>query len=223
MNANTIRERDMLEGKSFFQIMQMGGFTLLVLFLCSVVSVAIILERVIAFRNNSRVKRADFMAKLRELLKNRNTEAAIMLCDNTHAPYARVVKSGIQSGSFDPVKIMNSMDRQISVEVNELEKFTSILGSIGSTVVYIGLFGTVIGIIKAFQDIALTSANGAGINAVVAGVAEALISTAAGILVAVPAVFAYNLLMKKIDNFTNDMEICASEVKDTLGSKEKAF
>jgi biopolymer transport protein ExbB len=213
----------MLEGKNFFQIMQMGGFTLLVLFLCSVVSVAIILERAIAFRNNSRVKRADFMAKLRELLKSRNIEAAVMLCDNTNAPYARVVKSGLQANTVDTVKVMNSMDRQISSEVNNLEKFTSILGSIGSTVVYIGLFGTVIGIIKAFQDIALTSANGAGINAVVAGVAEALISTAAGILVAVPAVFAYNLLMKKIDNFTNDMEICASEVKDSLGSKEKAF
>lgn len=213
----------MLEGKNFFQIMQMGGFTLLVLFLLSVISVAIILERVIAFRNNSRVKRVDFMAKLRELLVKKNLDAAIMLCDNTNTPFSRVVKTGLQAGSFDTVKIMNSMDRQISAEVNNLEKFTSILGSIGSTVVYIGLFGTVIGIIKAFQEIALTSANGAGINSVVSGVAEALISTAAGILVAVPAVFAYNLLMKKIDNFTNDMEICASEVKDTLGSKEKAF
>ena len=214
----------MLEGKSIFQIFQMGGYTLLVLFFCSVLSVAIILERVLTFRNNSKAKREDFMARLRELMKNRNTEAALMLCDNTRAPFARVVRSGLKSGSLDSVKIMNAMDRQISSEVNSLEKFTSILGSIGSTVVYIGLFGTVIGIIRAFQDITLTNAAGAGINAVIAGVAEALISTAAGILVAVPAVFAYNLLMKKIDNFTNDMEICASEVKDMMTSpKEKSF
>lgn len=214
----------MLEGKNIFQIFQMGGYTLLVLFLCSVLSVAVILERVITFRNNSKTRRDEFMARLRELMKNRNTEAALMLCENTKTPFARVVRTGLQTNSYDPVKIMNAMDRQISSEVNSLEKFTSILGSIGSTVVYIGLFGTVLGIIRAFQDIAVTNASGAGINAVIAGVAEALISTAAGILVAVPAVFAYNLLMKKIDNFTNDMEICASEVKDMLtNTKEKAF
>ena len=110
----------------------------------------------------------------------------------------------------------HAMDRQISIEIKEMEKFTGILGSIGSTVVYIGLFGTVIGIIRAFQDIALSSGSGTGITGVVAGIAEALITTATGIFVAVPTVIAYNSLMNKIDNISTDLEICASETLDLL-------
>ena len=113
------------------------------------------------------------------------------------------------------------MDRQISVEVKDLDRSISLLGTIGSTVVYIGLFGTVLGIINSFQKIAQSAAGGGGMETVIAGIAEALICTATGILVAVPSVFAYNLLTKRVDDFATDMELVASETGDLLKEDAK--
>jgi biopolymer transport protein ExbB/TolQ len=98
-----------------------------------------------------------------------------------------------------------------------LEQYISIIGTIGNTAVYIGLFGTVLGIIRAFHDIAAAGAGGMSI--VIGGVAEALVCTAAGLFVAIPAVIAYNYFIKRVDHFVNDMELCASELIDLRGGK----
>jgi len=95
-----------------------------------------------------------------------------------------------------------------------LEKYTTIVGTIGSVSVYIGLFGTVIGIIRAFHDISL--AGSGGISVVIAGVSEALVATAAGLSVAIPAIVAYNFFMKRIDSFVVDMEYAVSAAKEVI-------
>jgi biopolymer transport protein ExbB/TolQ len=206
----------MFVGKSIWDILQMGGFTMSVLLLCSITSLSFILERVFHLRSKTRIKRPDFMAKIRSYLDSNSLQGAAAYSGTVVSPLARVVQAGLLFYGKGEEKMTNAMDRQISIEVKEMEKFTGILGSIGSTVVYIGLFGTVIGIIRAFQDIALSSGSGTGITGVVAGIAEALITTATGIFVAVPTVIAYNSLMNKIDNISTDMEICASETLDLL-------
>lgn len=208
----------MLEGKTLWQVLQMGGFTILALVFCSVLSLAVIIERIIYFRKKSRKGRAEFMSELMPLLRAGEMERAVSLCRQTPSPFADVALVGLLAGGDTPQSIENAMDRQVSVEVGDLEKYTTILGTIGSTAVYIGLFGTVIGIIRAFQDIA--KIGGGGINIVIGGIAEALISTAAGISVAVPAVIAYNYLEKKIERFTTDMELCASELVDFFTTQE---
>lgn len=210
----------MFEGKSIIQVLMMGGFTMYVLIFCSVLSLAVILERVMHFTKASKVKRIPFMKSIAEAIDKFDYKAAADICDQTKNPVSRVAKAGLDLKNKGEVKIANAMERQIGLEIVDLEKYTSILGSIGSTVVYIGLFGTVIGIIRAFQDIALT-ANGAGggMGLVITGIAEALVSTAAGISVAVPAVIAYNLIMKQISTYTNDLELTASEMADLLRDK----
>ncbi len=206
----------MFVGKSIWDILQMGGFTMTVLLICSIISLSFILERVFHLRSKTRVKRPVFMEKIRSYIENNSLQGAIAYSGTVISPLAKVVQSGLLLNGKNEEKITNAMDRQISIEVKELERFTGILGSIGSTVVYIGLFGTVIGIIRAFQDIALSAGSGTGIAGVVAGIAEALITTATGILVAVPTVIAYNTLMNNIGNIATDMEICASETLDLL-------
>jgi biopolymer transport protein ExbB/TolQ len=111
------------------------------------------------------------------------------------------------------------MERSIVIETNMLSRFTTIVGTIGSVAVYIGLFGTVLGIIRAFHDISKTGSG--GISVVINGISEALICTAAGLCVAVPAVVAYNYFVKRIDNFVADMELCASETLDLISGKQK--
>ena len=206
----------MFEGKTIVEILQMGGFTMYVLVFCSILSLAVILERVVYFNRGTKIKRIPFMDKIKDSLEKRNLNDALSICESVKNPFSRVVRSGLSKYGKGEKKITGAMERQISVEVNDLERFTSILGTIGSTVVYIGLFGTVIGIIRAFQDIALTSGGGGGIGTVITGIAEALVSTATGISVAVPAVIAFNMLTKRIDNITVDMELCASETMDLL-------
>jgi biopolymer transport protein ExbB/TolQ len=141
------------------------------------------------------------------------------MCKDADTPFANVVRAGINSYGKAEKEIANSMERAVIVETNLLSRFTSIVGTIGSVAVYIGLFGTVLGIIRAFRDISRIGSG--GISVVINGISEALICTAAGLCVAVPAVIAYNYFMKKIDSFVMDMQLCASETLELISTKPR--
>ena len=206
----------MFEGKSFLDILQLGGFTMYILLICSIVTVTAIVERLMYFKKKSRIRYVDIMRPLAEALSRNDLARARALCEKEDTPFANVAGAGLKAADKSREKIANAMDRQISAEVMELERSLSVLGTIGSTVVYIGLFGTVLGIIRSFQQIAESAGGAGGMDTVIAGIAEALICTATGILVAVPAVIAYNLFTKRVENFTTDMELVASETGDLL-------
>jgi biopolymer transport protein ExbB len=201
------------------QLIMAGGFTIIVLACCSILSIAVIIERCIYYMSRSRVRRAKFMSDIRIALKNDDIDEALALCKKAGTPFSDVVNSGLSFAKHTEKEISNNMERAIVIETNLLEKYTTIVGTIGSIAVYIGLFGTVLGIIKAFNDI---SASGSGgISVVINGIAESLICTAAGLCVAVPAVVAYNFFIKKIDNFITDMELAASETMDIVKVKAR--
>jgi len=206
-----------------FQLISNGGVTMYVLILCSIISIAIIIERSLYYYRRSGVKREDFMADIKSQLSHDSSRHAmsscISICKDANTPFADVVCIGLNAYGKGEKEISSSMDRSIVVETNMLSRFTSVVGTIGSTAVYIGLFGTVLGIIRAFHDISKTGSG--GISVVINGISEALICTAAGLCVAVPAVIAYNYFINKIDNFIADMELCASETLDLITSKQK--
>lgn len=204
---------------TLWQLLKVGGFTMYVLLALSVISIAIIIERSIYFKLRSRVGRRAFMAKISRELKQGDIKRAQETCADTDTPFSNVVLAGLSLQGHDEVVISNTMEREVTIEETKLEKFTGIVGTIGSTAVYIGLFGTVLGIIRAFGDISKSGSG--GISIVINGISEALVCTAAGLCVAVPAVIAYNYFVKSIDNFISDMELCASEVMDLLNTKRK--
>lgn len=207
----------MFAGKTIWEIFQIGGFTMYILLFCSILSVAIFLERIIYYRKRSKTKRAEFMIRTARALKSGDIERAMEICKETLAPFSKVVYSGLQLHGHHEKEMSNAMEREITVETTQLERHTSIVGTIGNTAVYIGLFGTVLGIIRAFHDIATAGAGGMSI--VIGGVAEALVCTATGLFVAIPAVIAFNYFTRKVEHFTNDMELCASELIDLIGKK----
>ena len=210
----------MFEGKTLWEIIQLGGFTMYVLIFCSVLSLAVIFERVFYYGKRSRISQERFMKKIKgELAQDHNVEAALKICDKTDAPFAKVAKSGLILHRHTEKAISQAMEREITIETIKLERYISIIGTIGSTAVYIGLLGTVLGIIRAFHDISLSK--GGGVNVVIGGISEALVCTAAGLLVAIPAVISYNFFVRRIDNFVADMDLCASELVDLLGVKQK--
>ncbi|MGD0919471.1 MAG: MotA/TolQ/ExbB proton channel family protein [Thermodesulfobacteriota bacterium] len=204
----------MFAGKTFLEILQIGGFTMYILLFCSILSITILLERVIYYRRLSKTRRHEFMMRIRRALKSGNIERAIEVCKDTRAPFANVICSGLELLDGNAKGMPNAMEREITIETTKLERYTSIVGTIGNTAVYIGLFGTVLGIIRAFHDIAAAGAGGMSI--VIGGVAEALVCTATGLFVAIPAVIAFNYFAKKVDHFIDDMELCASELIDMI-------
>jgi len=207
----------MFGGKTIWEILQIGGFTMYILLCCSVLSVAIFLERIIYYRRRSKAKRGEFMTRIARALKNGDFERVMEICKETLTPFSNVVYSGLQLYGHHGKEISNAMERNITVETSKLERYTGIVGTIGNTAVYIGLFGTVLGIIRAFHDIAAAGAGGMSI--VIGGVAEALVCTATGLFVAIPAVIAFNYFARRVELFTNDMELCASELIDLIGGE----
>ena len=204
----------MFEGKSALDVLTMGGVTLYVLLFCSVLSIGVIIERLWYYASRSRPQRRAFMERIRVALKSGERGRAEEICHGVNAPFAAVVLSAIQSDARDAKALSGTLERAISIETGKLERLTSIVGTIGNVAVYIGLFGTVLGIIRAFQDISAAATG--GMDVVIGGVAEALVTTAAGLAVAVPAVIAYNYFMRRIERFVNDMELCASELSDIM-------
>jgi len=204
---------------NLWQLVKAGGFTMYILLFCSVLSLAIILERIIYYRRRSKTARLAFMSRIKDALGKGNVKNAIEICQATDTPFSSVAHSGLTLYGHNEVVISNTMEREVTVETTKLERFTSIVGTIGSTAVYIGLFGTVLGIIRAFHDISKSGSG--GLSVVINGISEALVCTAAGLCVAVPAVIAYNYFVKRVDSFITDMELCASEIMDLLNIKQK--
>jgi len=207
----------MFAGKSILEIVMIGGFTMYILLFCSLISIAIFLERLMYYRKLSKIKRNEFMVAMRRAVNNKNMERAAEICRITPAPFSQVVHAGLELYNRSGKEIFNAMEREITVATAKLERYTSIVATIGNTAVYIGLFGTVLGIIRAFHDI--SAAGAGGMSIVIGGVAEALVCTATGLFVAIPAVIAYNYFTKRVERFITDMELCASEFMDLIGAK----
>lgn len=203
----------------FAFLLKSGGVTIVVLIVCSIFSLAIIVERLLYFKSRSKVRRIDFMKRIKNNLQDSDIKGALKASEVVNTPFSQVVHAGLKLSGHNETVISNAMEREITVETNKLERNINITGTIGSIAVYIGLFGTVLGIIRAFHDI---SSTGSGeLNVVTRGIAEALVCTAAGLAVAVPAVIFYNYFIKKIDDFIADMELSASEVMDLMNTKRQ--
>jgi biopolymer transport protein ExbB/biopolymer transport protein TolQ len=110
-----------------------------------------------------------------------------------------------------------AIERATAVNLSDLKRGLSGLATIGATAPFVGLFGTVVGIINAFQGMALTGSG--GIGAVSAGISEALVATAFGLFVAVPAVWAFNYFTTRVEGFTVEMDNSASELIDYMAKK----
>ncbi|MBI5643170.1 MAG: MotA/TolQ/ExbB proton channel family protein [Deltaproteobacteria bacterium] len=198
---------------SFIGLLQKGGITVIILGILSVVSITIILERIWAFRK-FKAGLAAFFDTLERTFKEGGLTAAAGLCGGIKSPLSQVFLSGYKKRGKKKETIAEAMELAGRAELQKLERFLGVLGTIGSTAPFIGLFGTVLGIIRAFSDMALTQ--GASPAAVADGIAEALVATAAGLFVAVPAVAAYNYFVRTISKHGLELETCASEFIDPL-------
>lgn len=194
----------------------------IVLLIMSIWSIAIMVERFLTY-NAAKNQSREFAPKVAASLKNAKIEEAISLSEKYKKSHlAMVLNAGLQefrahqlsteiSGEVvDASK--RALQRATAIKVAEFKRGLSGLATIGSTAPFVGLFGTVFGIINAFQG--MRSAESAGISAVAGGISEALFTTAFGLLVAVPAVWLFNYFVSKVDNFVVEMDNSSAELID---------
>ncbi len=203
----------MFQDLSFFQLLTRGGWTMVVLAGFSVLSVAVMLERGWVFHKSEKGK-SEFLGRLRKVLKAGNISEAITLCDGSATSLAYIVKAGLSSFHHGEEAMGEAMEKAAMKEVMHLERNLGIIGTTGSVTPFVGLFGTVLGIIRAFHDLSLST--GAGPAVVANGIAEALVATATGLFVAVPAVIMFNYFTHRVSRMTTEMETTAAEAVDLL-------
>lgn len=197
-----------------------------VLFFMSFWSVGVAVERIFTFRQ-ARVQSKEYAPQVAKHLKAGSLKEAIALSKKEEYKYshlAKVVTAGISEYQFQQDSgsglgrddmldtVRRAIGRATALTGNDLKKGVSSLATIGSTAPFVGLLGTVVGIINAFVGIASTGSG--GIGAVSAGIAEALVETALGLVVAIPAVWFYNYLTGIVDYFNVEMDNSASELVD---------
>lgn len=188
----------------------------IILLIMSIFSIAVAVERYLTF-NAARTQSREFAPKVAQALKNARIDEAISISDKYKKSHlAMVVNAGLQefqSGDDSDVDASKrALQRAEAIKVAEFRRGLSGLATIGSTAPFVGLFGTVIGIITAFQE--MRNAESAGIAAIAGGISEALFTTAFGLLVAVPAVWFFNYFTNKVDNFTVEMDNSSAELID---------
>lgn len=164
-------------------------WVLWLLLLSSVISVAVILERFLFLRKVS-IDVASFTRSLADSLNSQDFEGAIRLCEKSPAMVSQVALIGLKNRQRGSEAMEGSMEGFVLGERQKLDKNLVILGTLGNNAPFIGLFGTVLGIIKAFNDLSMNTAGGPSV--VMAGISEALVATAVGLIVAIPAVIFYN-------------------------------
>ncbi len=160
----------------------------------SMASIAVTAERSILFASN-RVDFKQLGQKLKATLEKNDLESALGLLRSSKSPEARICLSGLEQVQKGLGSVEESIAAAVNIEKTNLEKHLAFLGTVGSNAPFIGLFGTVLGIIRAFHD--LSSGSQEGASAVMSGISEALVATAVGLLVAIPAVVAFNIFKRK--------------------------
>jgi biopolymer transport protein ExbB len=202
-----------------FELVQAGGWLMGPIILCSVIAMAIILERLWAYRQK-KVIPSNLVAQIWQLHQKGQITAAHIATVRDSSPLGRILAAGLVNRDHPREMMKEAIEEEGRQVVHELERYLNTLGTIAAITPLLGLLGTVIGMIKVFT--AITSA-GVGNPAVLAGgISEALITTAAGLSVAIPSLIFHRYLSGRVDRLVVRMEEQALKMVEVMhGHREK--
>ena len=200
-------------GMNAWELIKMGGPLMVPILLCSLFALGIVIEKLIHFSmiqtNVSQLK-----ANVFGLLKNNKIKEAVQLCDTNPSPIAKILKAGVLKFGASREEIKESMEDASLFEIPKLENRLVALGTIAHISPLLGLLGTVTGMTTCFHTIQVRAAslNPVTPGDLAGGIGEALITTVAGLMVAIPTFVAYNYCVSRINRFTLEMERAATEL-----------
>jgi biopolymer transport protein ExbB len=199
--------------KGFLETINSGGPAMWVLLLLSVVAVAIVIERLLFFST----QHSDTKGLLRDIGQKISADdlpGAIKVCKQNKGMLPRILEFGLARGEKNRADITDALSIALMENLNSLERNLGVIGTIAVIAPFVGLAGTVLGIIRAFQDIALKGNSTPAV--VAAGVSEALITTFAGLVVAVISVVFFNYFKTRIKAYNQEMIVAANQLAEML-------
>lgn len=207
-------------GGTFWEYMRKGGPVMWPIFIISVVALAFIIERAIALRR-AKINVNEFLAKIRQaLVKNRSIRDAIKICELYRGPVASIMKAGLLKYGQPREDVEKTIENAALYEMGRLERGLPVLATASNIAPLLGFLGTVTGMINSFDALAAQGLSNPG--AVAAGISEALITTAAGLIVAIPVQLCYNYYNSKINRFVRDIETSTNMLLETFGEMERS-
>lgn len=181
-----------------------GGWIMIVLALLSVISVYIFVERLMVIRKASKVDPV-FMDRIRDYVKTDELKSAINYCRMTNTPASNMIEKGIERIDRSATEVQAALENAGNLEVAKLERGLSVMATISSGAPMIGFLGTVLGMVKAFWEMA-NAGNNIDITLLSGGIYEAMITTVGGLIVGIIAMFAYNYLVSRVNDVANVLE-----------------
>ena len=197
----------MFGGLPFFD-MYVRSFAMWALTAASIVGLTFCIERWRYF-HKSRERISEFISRIGEKVRKGQFSECLQDCEERDTPASRVLREGLKNQTTDETAIRELMTNAISKERMKFENNIGIIGTISHISPLLGLFGTITGIIRSFHDIAVTGSGGSSVVAM--GVAEALVTTAAGIIIAVPCVIVYNYFVRRVATINSELEIARDD------------
>ncbi len=186
-----------------------SSWVIILMLVLSVVVLAVTIERWFYFAR-TKLDSDKFLEKIKAYVIDGKYNDAINFCKQSKGTIPIVIREGLEERSLPRDEVAKLMEASQAEQKVNLQRYLNILGTLGNTAPFIGLLGTVLGIIKAFRDLAGSA--GGGPEVVMVGIAEALIATAAGLAVAIPAVIIFNYYMDRVKNICVEMDTVAKKV-----------
>ena len=196
-----------------FELVQAGGWLMVPRLLCSVIAAAICVERFWTLRSSQIVPR-NLLAQVWNWIKNNEMDNRRLKELRRGSPLGQILATGVSNHKRGREQMKEAIEEVASQVVHEMERYLNTLGTIAAITPLLGLLGTVIGMIKVFTAIRLEGTGNANILA--GGISEALITTAAGLTVAIPSLFFHRFFQSKVDELVIGMEQEALKLVEVL-------
>lgn len=205
--------------ESLWDLTLKGGWIMIPLALLAIVSIYVFFERTIAISGASREDK-DFMQKIKNYIHEGNIDEARKLCQSTNSPSSRMIEKGISRIGRPMNDVLVAVENVGNIEISKLEKGFSWLATTAAGAPMIGFLGTVTGMVQAFMALA-GAGSSANVTVLSQGIYEALVTTVAGLIVGIIAMFAYNFLSSRVKKVMNKLENSTMEFMDLLNEPAK--
>ena len=194
------------------------GVVMIPILACSVIALAIVIERFINLTEGKVIPK-DFFARIKGLLLEGHINEALSICSKSNKPIAKIIEAGIMKYYFGRDEIKEAIEDAGRHEIASVEKYLNILSTIAGVAPLLGLLGTVTGMIKVFNIISLGGIGKA--EELAGGIGEALITTAAGLSIAIPTLVFHNIFSERADRLILKMEKSSMELTEILSQGQR--
>lgn len=197
-----------------FSIFLKGGIIMWPILACSIIGLTVIIDRYIVIRRAT-INVPAFMVRIRGMLKKKDVTGAISYCMEEKSPVANIIRKGLTKYKLGHERVKEAIENAGRQEITRLEKGLAVLASISGIAPLLGFLGTVTGMISAFMTIE-DLAGSANPGDLAGGIWEALLTTAFGLMVGIPALAFYNYFLSAVKKLVGDMETVANDVVDII-------